>query len=87
MTNKNNAVLYTGVTNNLLRRVSEHKNKKASVFTSKYNCNKLVYFAETDEISEAIAFEKRIKAGSRKKKIQLIESINPNWIDLAAGWL
>ena len=87
MTNKWNTVLYTGVTNNLLRRISEHKNKKASSFTSKYNCMKLVYFAETNDIADAIAGEKRIKAGSRKKKIELIESMNPKWEDLAKDWL
>ena len=86
MTNKWNTVLYTGVTNNLLRRVSEHKNKKASAFTRKYKCTKLVYFVETNDIADAIAGEKRIKAGSRKKKMELIENMNPEWEDLAKEW-
>ena len=82
MTNKNNTVLYTGVTNDLYRRVFEHKNKLNKVFTSRYNITKLVYFEEIDNIRTAIAREKQIKAGSRKKKEDLINSINPKWNDL-----
>jgi putative endonuclease len=83
LTNKNNTVLYTGVTNDLLRRVSEHKSKSTRGFTRRYNVNKLLYFELFDEIYEAIAREKQIKAGSRKKKLALINSLNPQWRDLA----
>ncbi|HBG25703.1 MAG: excinuclease ABC subunit C [Planctomycetes bacterium GWF2_41_51] len=82
MTNMNNTVIYTGVTNDLIRRVFQHKNKKGSAFTKKYNINKLVYFETFNKIMDAIAAEKQIKAGSRAKKIQLIKSKNPEWKDL-----
>jgi len=82
LTNKNNHVLYTGVTNNLSRRVYEHKEKLHKGFTQKYNINKLVYYEVTDDISAAIDREKQIKAGSRKKKIDLINKFNPEWTDL-----
>jgi putative endonuclease len=78
--------LYTGVTSDLHRRVFEHKNKLVSGFTSKYNINRLVYFEDMPSIVEAIAGEKRIKGWLRQKKIDLIESVNPEWDDLAAGW-
>ncbi|MGB4773866.1 MAG: GIY-YIG nuclease family protein [Daejeonella sp.] len=86
ITNKMNTVLYTGVTNDLERRVFEHKNKLTTGFTSKYNCNKLVYFEEYQWIDDAIAREKQIKAGSRKKKIDLINKDNKEWKDLSEGW-
>ncbi len=86
MTNKYHTVIYTGITNDLERRVYEHKTKTIKGFTSKYNCNRLVYYAETDDAGVAIAEEKRIKGGSRKKKIELIESINSGWKDLAKEW-
>ena len=82
MTNKNNTVLYTGVTNDLIRRVYEHKNKLVDGFTKKYNIIKLVYYEIFDEINLAIEYEKKIKGGPRRKKIELIESINKNWNDL-----
>lgn len=82
MTNAHNTVLYTGVTNELQRRVLEHKSGKGSEFIKKYNLTKLVYFESGDDINAAIAREKQIKAGSRKKKIELIESINHEWKDL-----
>ncbi|MEK9138650.1 MAG: GIY-YIG nuclease family protein [Bacteroidota bacterium] len=82
MTNKSNTVLYTGVTNNLVRRVYEHKQKLVKGFTSKYNVTKLVYYEASTDINSAIAREKQIKAGSRRKKIALIESMNPEWKDL-----
>ncbi|MGK7954350.1 MAG: GIY-YIG nuclease family protein [Crocosphaera sp.] len=82
MTNKNNKVLYTGVTNNLVRRVYEHKNKLIDGFTQKYNIIKLVYYEIFDNPSGAIEREKQIKGGSRQKKINLINSINPQWDDL-----
>ena len=79
ITNKENKVLYTGVTNNLERRIYEHKNKIIKGFTSKYNVNKLVYFEETKDVNEAIAREKEIKGWRRSKKVALIESVNPAW--------
>ncbi|MEM1170083.1 MAG: GIY-YIG nuclease family protein [Cyanobacteria bacterium P01_H01_bin.35] len=82
MTNKRNTVLYTGITNDLIRRVYEHKSKLVEGFTKKYNINKLVYFEMYENPSEAIAREKQIKAGSRQKKINLINSMNLEWKDL-----
>ncbi|MBI4287188.1 MAG: GIY-YIG nuclease family protein [Chloroflexi bacterium] len=79
--------LYTGVTNNVLRRVYEHRQKVTPGFTSKYNVSKLVYYEETDDILAAIAREKQIKGWLRRKKAALIESMNPYWKDLAEGWL
>ena len=81
MTNKYNKVLYS-VTSNLLRRVSEHKEKKIEGFTSRYNLTKLVYYEEYATMQEAITREKQIKGGSRQKKIDLIKSKNPEWKDL-----
>ena len=83
MTNWNNRVLYTGITNNLERRVYEHKNKLVEGFTSKYNLNKLVYYDFAEDPLSAISREKQIKGWSRQKKNQLIESINPKWEDLS----
>ena len=82
MTNKGNSVLYTGVTNNLFKRVTEHKDKLGSNFTSSYNVTKLVYYEEFITMEEAIAREKQIKGGSRQKKIDLINGRNPEWKDL-----
>jgi len=82
LTNKNSTVLYTGVTNNIRRRVFQHKAGKGGKFTSKYNVTKLVFVEVTDSIAAAIAREKQIKAGSRQKKIDLINSMNPAWTDL-----
>ena len=82
MTNFENQVLYTGMTNDLQRRVEEHKSGKGGVFTSKYHVNKLVYFESGHDVNAAIIREKQIKAGSRQKKIELIISINPEWNDL-----
>ena len=78
LTNKNNHVLYIGVTNNLQRRIYEHKNHLVKGFTSKYNVSKLVYFEITTDIKEAIIREKQLKNLSRDKKIQLITSTNKN---------
>lgn len=78
--------LYTGVTNNLARRVYEHKNKLVPGFTSKYNVNRLVYFEVFSAPQEAIAREKQIKGWVRRKKLDLIESINPTWRDLSEDW-
>jgi len=82
MSNKTNTVIYTGVTSDLVKRVYQHKAKTADGFTKKYNVVKLVYYEIFEDIKEAIRLEKLIKSGSRKKKIKLIESINPEWIDL-----
>lgn len=83
MTNKLNRVLYTGVTNDLINRVYQHKMKAdKKSFTSRYNVNKLVYYEVTESIESAITREKQIKAGSRKKKISLIEKMNFEWNDL-----
>jgi len=82
MTNKNNKVLYTGVTNDLQRRIMQHKTGRGGVFTKKYNITKLVYFESGDNINLAIIREKQIKAGSRQDKINLINSMNPEWKDL-----
>jgi putative endonuclease len=85
MTNRKNGVLYTGVTNNLERRVYEHKQKLKPGFTKKYNLTKLVYFGCTNDVGEAIPAEKHIKGWLREKKIALIESMNPEWNDLSEG--
>jgi putative endonuclease len=77
MSNKNHTTLYTGVTNNLARRVQEHKNHLVSGFTSKYNLEFLVYFEVTNDIQAAILREKQIKGGSRKKKEDHINNLNP----------
>ena len=82
MTNKYNTVLYIGVTNNLLRRVYEHKNKLIEGFSSKYNCSKLVWFIETQSIESAILKEKQMKKWKRKFKDNVINEMNPEWVDL-----
>ena len=84
LTNSNNNVLYTGVTNNLQRRIYEHRTHHLQGFTKKYNCTKLVYYEIHDEIETAIAREKQIKAGSRAKKLALIRKMNATWEDLYA---
>jgi putative endonuclease len=83
MTNPTNTVLYTGITSDLPRRVFQHKAKETPGFTEKYNCVKLVYFEVTGDVESAISREKQIKAGSRRKKIQLIDAMNPDWEDLS----
>ena len=80
--NRRNTVLYTGVTGELLRRVYQHREKLLPGFTSRYNVSKLVYYECTEDPSSAIAREKQIKAGSRRKKIDLITRFNPQWRDL-----
>jgi putative endonuclease len=82
MTNTHHTVLYTGVTNHLARRVYEHKNGLGSAFVKKYNIHKLVYYQIGEDVHSVIAREKQIKGGSRKKKIELINSLNPEWKDL-----
>ena len=85
MTNKSKT-LYTGVTNDLKRRVYEHKQKLLPGFSTKYNITKLIYFEETSDVHSAISREKQIKGWLRSKKITMIESQNPNWSDLAQDW-
>jgi putative endonuclease len=83
MTNQHHTVLYIGVTNNLQRRIKEHKEKiNPKSFTARYNIEKLVYYESFQEIGDAIFREKQLKAGSRQKKIDLIVSINKEWTDL-----
>jgi len=83
MTSKNNTVLYTGVTSDLKGRIKKHREKTyKSSFTARYNVCKLVYYDWLDTIGEAIKKEKLIKGGSRKKKVELINSMNPEWKDL-----
>lgn len=80
--NRRNGTLYTGVTSDLIKRLYEHKNKLADGFTKKYGVDKLGYYEVFEDIKEAIKREKQIKGGSRTDKIRLIESINPEWVDL-----
>ena len=87
MTNKNNNVIYIGVTSNLEKRVYQHKIKAFKGFTEKYNCNKLVYFEVFTDIRQAIQREKQLKKGNRKRKNDLVMTMNPDWEDLSEGWL
>jgi putative endonuclease len=86
MTNWNNKVLYTGMTNNLERRVYEHKHKIVREFTQKYNIDKLVYYEHTTDVHSAIDREKEIKKWRREKKNKLINLVNPEWKDLSEEW-
>ena len=83
LTNTTNRVLYTGVTNNLERRLYKHRNNLTPGFASKYRCHKLVWYETTPSVEAAIAREKQIKGGSRAKKVALIEGVNPHWLDLS----
>lgn len=85
MANKS-LMLYAGVTDDLIRRVFEHKSKLIEGFTKKYNINRLVYFESTDDVTVAIAREKQIKGMLRSKKIELIKTMNPDFKDLAEDW-
>ena len=88
ITNKNNTVIYTGVTSDLTKRVWQHKSKfYKNSFTARYNCDKLVYFERLNTMTEAIAREKQLKAGNRKRKEELINLENPEWKDLSEGWV
>ena len=87
MTNKHLNVLYTGVTNDLRRRVNEHKEKRVESFSKQYNTDRLVYYEEFYEVDQAIAREKQLKGGSRKKKDLLVEKMNPEWKDLSIEFL
>lgn len=82
MTNRHNTVLYTGVTNDLTKRVWQHRHNQCPGFTTKYRCGKLVFYEIYRDSYNAIAREKQIKAGSRKGKVKLIERMNPEWLDL-----
>jgi len=86
LTNWNNKVMYVGITNNLERRLYEHKNKLVNGFTKKYNINKLVYFEETSDVNAALSREKEIKKWRREKKDSLVLIANPEWEDLSEGW-
>ena len=79
-------MVYTGVTNDLERRMSEHKQKLLSGYASRYNIQRLMYYEVTNDIGAAIAREKQIKAWTRAKRVALIESVNPEWRDLSAQW-
>ena len=83
ITNINNTVLYIGVTNNLARRMYEHKNKLIDGFSKKYNLCKLVYYTVTSDVVSAIEYEKKLKGYTRIRKINLINEMNPNWVDLS----
>jgi len=82
MANKINGTIYTGVTSNLIKRVFEHKNNLTEGFTQQYDCKNLVYYEIFGDMINAITREKQIKAGSRKKKLELINNVNPKWQDL-----
>lgn len=86
VSNKHNTVVYIGVTSDLERRVYEHKQKVNKGFTSKYNCNKLVWFEEFNDINEAISREKQLKNWKRDWKNKLIEQANSDWLDLSKEW-
>jgi putative endonuclease len=83
---RHRGTIYTGMTNALERRLSQHKERSAPGFTSKYHADRLVYYEETSDVLVAIAREKQIKGWTRAKKIALIESANPNWDDLSESW-
>ena len=85
LTNQSHTTLYTGVTNDLVRRIYEHKEGLVEGFTKKYQCKYLVYYEVFEDAYNAIAREKQIKAGSRSKKLALIEGLNPQWKDLYAS--
>lgn len=79
--------MYIGVTNNLERRIYEHKNKLTEGFTKKYNINKLVYFEQTEDITSAISREKQLKGWRRSRKNELVNTVNKEWKDLSEEWL
>ena len=86
LANWSNRVLYIGVTNNLSRRLYEHKHHLVEGFTAKYNVNKLVYFETTNDVRTAIEREKQLKGWVRRKKDDLVQSFNPDWHDLSLDW-
>ena len=86
LSNNSNNVVYIGVTNNLQRRMYEHKNKLVEGFTNRYNIDKLVHYEQYNDIKDAIGREKQLKGWVRKRKDELIETTNPNWCDLTQAW-
>lgn len=86
LTNAGNTVLYTGVTNDLRRRLHEHRQRTPGAFATRYRCTRLAWFESGTDVASAIAREKQIKAGSRAKKLALIRTMNPDWRDLAEDW-
>ncbi|MGH8501869.1 MAG: GIY-YIG nuclease family protein [Gammaproteobacteria bacterium] len=86
LTNRNDKVMYVGVTNDLVRRLYEHKSKLVKGFTEKYKLNKLVYFEQTSDVVAAIGREKEIKKWRREKKNALVNKSNPDWRNLSADW-
>ena len=86
LTNNNHNVIYVGVTNNLERRIEEHRQDSADGFTKKYNVHKLVYIESTESVEAAIAREKQIKGWRRDKKDALVKNMNPEWNDLSLEW-
>ncbi len=86
LTNKSNQVMYIGVTNDLYRRLYEHKNGLVEGFTKKYRVHKLVYFEQTNDIYSALAREKELKGWRRARKNALVETLNPQWSDLSEQW-
>ena len=86
LTNWNDKVMYIGMTNNLERRLYEHRHHPADGFTSQYNVNKLVYYESTTDVNAAIAREKQLKGWRREKKNALVETTNPTWQDLSKDW-
>ena len=86
LTNWNDKVMYVGMTNNLERRVYEHKHKLVEGFTAKYQVNKLVYYEETSDVNSALTREKEIKKWRREKKNRLVQEVNPTWQDLSELW-
>ncbi len=86
LTNQKNNVMYIGVTNNLERRLHEHKHQLVDGFTKRYNVDKLVYFEETTDINAAITREKQLKGWTRTRKNELVDTMNPQWADLGKMW-
>ncbi|HUL51763.1 MAG TPA: GIY-YIG nuclease family protein [Opitutaceae bacterium] len=86
LASRRNGTLYTGVTSDLRHRIWQHKNKAIAGFTKRYGIDRLVYFEAFRNVSNAIGREKQIKAGSRRRKLQLIERTNPAWNDLSMDW-
>ena len=86
LANKTNTTVYIGVTNDLIRRLWEHRNAMADGFTKRYHVHKLVYYESTTDVQAAIAREKQLKGWRRARKNDLIESVNPSWQDLAGDW-
>jgi putative endonuclease len=87
MTNEHDTVLYIGMTNDLAKRVSEHRAEEIPGFTANYRCKKLIYYEHCTDVRDAIAREKQLKKWSRTKKVVLVKTLNPHWLDLAPAVL